>query len=301
MKVAVARVFSILLICSLFTQCKLVEFDNENISFIVTADMRNYTGDNKDYFRGACEAIQELQGIQFIISPGDIDPPDSVLYTMQKYINNQVVWYPLVGNHEAETVSDMEWLRAYNKHGNVLPKIVNQGPMAAKETTYSFDYGNTHFVILNQYSNDTCDNCTNGNVSDALYNWLESDLKKNKKKKVLVFGHEPAYPLPDMETQRFRHFDDALNQDPTNRDRFVRLMESYNVIAYIFGHTHNYSVAKINKIWHMDVAHSRGLGDQGARSTFIKMDVRKGKVSYQTYRLNYQSGKYEIADSGNLN
>lgn len=288
------------IVCLFLTSSVPMKRKKDTFSFVLTADMRNFAGDNKNYYRGACEAIKQLDSIQFIISPGDIDPPDSVYYTMQKYIRHDIIWYPVVGNHEAETASEMDWLRNFNKDGNTLPYIVNKGPLASVETTFSFDYGNTHFVVLNEYANDTCDDCTSGDVPDVLYNWLKDDLQKTKQKNILVIGHEPAYPLPDVENQRYRHTDDCLNQYPKNRDRFVKLLQEYKVIGYIVGHTHNYSVAKINKLWHMDVGHARGTGDKGARSTFVKIDVSKNQLSYQTYRLNYETGKYEISDSGCL-
>jgi len=288
----------VFIVMQLLTSCLQKKYDN--VSFVLVADMRNFTGDNKDYFRGACEAIKELESVQFIVSPGDIDPPDSVLYTMQKYIDKDIIWYPVVGNHEAETKSDMEWLRSYNENGNSLPNIVNKGPLSCLETTYSFDYGNTHFIILNEYSNDTCDNCTKGDIPDYLFNWLENDLQKTKKQNILVFGHEPAYPLPDIENQRYRHGTDCLNQYPKNRDRFLKLLQEYKVIGYIVGHTHNYSIVKINNLWHVDVGHSRGFGDTGARSTFIKISITNDEVIYNTYRLAYETGEYEISDHGSL-
>lgn len=270
-------------------------------SFALAADMRNFTGDKMEYFRGACESISTHKDISFMISPGDIDPPDSVYYTIQKYLNANMVWYPVAGNHETETASDMEWLRNYNKGGLLLPNIVNTGPASCRETNYSFDFKNTHFVILNQYSNENCDNCTKGDMPDFLYNWLKDDLQKTKMKNILVVGHEPAYPLPDIENQRFRHTDDCLNQYPENRDRFVKLLQDHKVKAYIYGHTHNYVVAKLNKLWHIDVGHSRGKGDPGARSTYLIMTVAGDQISYSTYRLSVKTNSYEIADNGVLN
>jgi hypothetical protein len=294
----------ILTIITLLASCtsggKLQESNNKLFSFVLLADTRNYTGDNKDYFRGACEAIKEIDTFQFIISPGDIDPPDSVLYTIHKYIGKDITWYPIVGNHEAETNSDMVWLRNYNKDGQTLPYIVNPGPEPCKETTYSFDYENTHFVILNEYCTDTCDDCTKGFIPDILYTWLQNDLQTTKKKNILVIGHEPAYPLPDIESQRLRHANDCLNQHPENRDKFVKLLQENNVIAYIVGHTHNYSIAKINKLWHVDVGHARGIGDKGSRSTFVKVNISSSEISYETHRLNIGTGKYEITDTGAL-
>ena len=299
------RILLILSIFLLFASCKQenkLENTKENeFSFVLLADTRDYTGDNIDYFRGACESIKETGGTPFIISPGDIDPPDSTYYTIQKYIGEDVVWYPVVGNHETETPSDMEWMRAHNKNGNSLANIVNLGPESCKETNYSFDYKNTHFVILNIYSSDTCDNCTHGEINDFLYAWLKDDLQKTKKENIIVIGHEPAYPMPDMETTRLRHAGDCLNQVPATRDRFVKLLQDNKVIAYVVGHTHNYSIVKIHDLWHIDVGHARGIEDMGARSTFIRLTVNGSNINFDTYRLNYDTHKYEVFDKGSLN
>ncbi len=292
----------LLLITIVFASCNISKKrEAGNFTFAVVADTRAYTGDDENMFRGACEAIKATGNDAFIVSPGDIDPPDKVLYTIKKYIRNDIPWYPVVGNHEEETDSDIEWLRNYNKNGNTLPNIVNEGPASSKETMYSFDYGNSHFIILNEYAADTCDNCTSGDINDMIYNWLKSDLEKNKKKNIFVFGHEPAYPMPDIENQRFRHVHDCLNQYPEHRDRFVKLLQEYGVKAYIVGHAHNYSTVKINNLWHMDAGHARGDGDKGARSTFIRINVNGNKVSYNTYRINQKTRKYELTDTGVLN
>jgi len=292
----------ILLLFFLLISCQPDRPKQEEFAFIIAADMRNYAGDNVDYFRGACEAIRQLDdSIRFVISPGDIDPMDSVLYCIRKYIREDMIWYPVVGNHENETPEDMVWLRNFNSGGKALPFIVNQGPEICRETTYSFDVGNTHFIILNQYADVNCDDCTDGDMPDILYDWLKGDLQMTRQKHILVIGHEPAYPLPDMENQRFRHEHDSLNRHPENRDRFVELLQDHGVTAYIFGHTHNYSVVKINRLWHMDAGHARGIGDRGARSTFIKMMVNAGEIRYETYRLNVGTMDYEITDRGILN
>ncbi len=292
----------VLLVSVLLSSCNVQDKNGEDdFSFVLVADTRAYTGDDINLFRGACEAIKKTGDPAFIISPGDIDPPDRVYYTIQKYINKDIAWYPVVGNHEGETGTDMEWIRNYNKNGNTLPNIVNLGPPSTKETMYSFDYKNSHFIVLNVYASDSCDNCTSGDINDMLYAWLKDDLEKTTKKNIFVTGHEPAYPMPDIENQRFRHVHDCLNQYPENRDRFVRLLQKYNTIAYIVGHTHNYSIVKINNLWHIDAGHARGDGDTGAKSTFIKINVNGDKVSYDTYRRDPETKEYQISDKGELN
>lgn len=270
-----------------------------SFSFAVTADMREYAGpglyDTSTYFRGVCEAIAALGGGAFMVSPGDIDPPGDVWWTIEQYIGPGTLWYPAVGNHEKETPSDMDWLRAYNEAGDTLPYIVNVGPPACEETTYSFDYENAHFVVLNEYYDGVSDTGTAGDVTDALYDWLVDDLDGTVKEHIFVFGHEPAYPQPDVDTGRARHVGLCLDQYGSNRDRFWTLLRDRGVLAYICGHTHNYSAVKIDGVWQLDAGHCRGYGDVGAPSTFIMIRVSGGAVSFETYRDDHD-GIYDYDD-----
>ena len=70
-----------------------------SFSFTVTADMREYTGTNINYFRGVCERLFYGGPGDFMISPGDIDPPEQVDNDLQNYISTNYLWYPVTGNH----------------------------------------------------------------------------------------------------------------------------------------------------------------------------------------------------------
>lgn len=266
-----------------------------NVSFALAADMREYTGFNRHYFRGVCERLATGGTGDFMISPGDIDPPEQVLNTLHTYVSEDYIWYPVIGNHEAETLNDMSWLRTFNENGTKLPAIVNSGPLGGKETTYSFEYGNTHFIIINEYFDNNIDTQTDGDIPDQLYNWLITDLASNTKPIVFVFGHEPAFPKQDEESGRLRHETDSLNKYTAHRDRFWNLLKINGVTAYFCGHTHNYSKAKINGIWQIDVGHARGTADTGSRSTFLLIySMDDNTVWVSTYRLNLESNKYEL-------
>ena len=55
-------------------------------TFDVAADMRQYAEPefrSSEYFQGVCEAIKEVGKGEFMISPGDIDPPYHVKKTIQ--------------------------------------------------------------------------------------------------------------------------------------------------------------------------------------------------------------------------
>jgi len=277
-----------------------LESSGNQFWFAVSADMRQFSGpgeyDTQQYFRGACQAIAALGAGAFMVSPGDIDPPADAEWTIKQSLGQDFIWYPVVGNHESETPEDMAWLRSYDYdiNGATPPNIVGFGPAGCQETTYSFDYGNSHFVVLNQYYDGTNDTGTNGDVVDALYTWLAEDLAATTKEHIFVFGHEPAYPQPDADNGRLRHLTDSLNQHPINRDRFWDLLKDEGVIAYFCGHTHNYSAVEIGGVWQLDVGHARGKGDTGARSTFVLIHVEDDLVRFESYRDDANGGPYVL-------
>ncbi len=256
-------------------------------SFVVTADMRYFTPPNypgSDYFVGVCEAVRDVGPGEFMVSPGDFDPPAPVRAAVAQVLGEDYLWYPVVGNHEGDKPESMAFLRSYNPGGEALRGIVRRGPPGAVETCYAFDHGNAHFIAINQYYDGARDMIGDGDVSDALYEWLARDLAENDRPLVFVFGHEPAVVVPDMDNGRLRHLGTSLDKYPENNHRFWTLLRRHKVVAYFCGHTHNTSVAKINGVWQIDCGHARGLGDPGARSSFVKMYVEPDGVRCEVYR-----------------
>jgi hypothetical protein len=264
-------------------------------SFDVTADMRKYTPPeypSSEYYLGCCEAIAEVGKGAFMISPGDIDPPQYVYETNRKVFGDDYPWYPVVGNHEAETTEDMAWLRKYLS--KPVDGLVRKGPENCTETTYSFDYEDVHFAVINQYYDGKSDTGTKGDVVDELYEWLKTDLEENTKPMVFVIGHEPLVSLPDADNGRHRHQGDNLDEHPKNSHRFQQLLRKHKVAAYLCGHTHGFSYATINGITQIDVGHCRGKGDKGAPSTFVKIHVYKDYWVADVYRNDSKGGKYTL-------
>jgi len=153
----------------------------------------------------------------------------------------------------------MRYLRDFSM---TLPNVVNRGPQGCEATTFSFDWGNTHFVVLNQYFDGVSDWGLEGDMVPELLEWLAADLAATTKKHVFVFGHEPLIPMPDMDNGRIRHQGDSLDEDPESAFAFHQLMVQHGVDAYVCGHTHNTSYAKINGLWQIDAGHARGLEEK---------------------------------------
>ncbi len=280
--------------------------NSSGFSFAVTADMRMYAGpgvyDTARYFRGACEAIAALGSGAFMLVPGDLDPPANVAWSIGQYLGQNYLWYPIVGNHDFEKAEHMAWLRAFDRdpNGSDPPNVVNDGPPPCPETTYSFDYRNAHLVVLNEYCDASGDTSTDGDVSDTLYDWLAADLSATAQQHIFVFGHEPAYPQPDADNGRQRHVGDSLDAYPAHRDRFWSLLRARGVVAYICGHTHNYSAVRVGGVWQLDAGHARGLGDPGAPSTFTLVHVDGDVVTFEAYRDDAHGGPYSLKHVGVL-
>ena len=294
--------------------------------FTVTNDNRNKTDNWRHVLTQINEKFPDDEGV-FHISPGDIDPPADTWSDLSHEPSVQypwgfgpdvVLWFPVVGNHEVdEPISgnpDIAWIRntyypilltnIQNKLGKSLNLIT---PQNCRETMYSFDYQNAHFVVLNEYYNGTSDCSTsNGYISDATYSWLVQDLQGNRKPLVFVFGHEPAYP-------KYRHWDDCLNRNIASRDRFWELLNDEKVAAYICGHTHFYYRKKVGGAgynwepftWQIDVgnAGNQSPTDQGGPMdgmTFTDITVTDTGINFDVWHEDNGESSFGKDDSWGL-
>jgi hypothetical protein len=277
--------------------------------FTVTADCRD--GDD---WPDVLQAISDEVGNEgvFHISPGDIDPVQNVWNELTSEFGSDVIWYPVVGNHEAETESDMEWIRGdlddaddYGHYGDKLlelrfpdPRIVKAGPTKGVGTIYSFEYQNAHFIVLNEYYDGKRDDSEeDGQIHDPMYNWLVDDLSANRKPLVFVFGHEPAYP-------KHRHERDP--EEP-NWPQFWELLNDRKVATYFCGHTHYYSRCKVGGgglgwepfTWQADAGNA---GQNSHGYTFLDVTVTDKDVQFDAWRKDDpdSSDDFEIEDSWTL-
>jgi hypothetical protein len=274
--------------------------DGDAFAFFVAGDMRQYAGpkyQRPGYFLSACEAMKKLGG-DFLVSPGDVDPPQDVRAVVGKVFGPAFPWYPGLGNHDLGK-TDLAWLRAADESGVLRPGIVRRGPPGAEETMYAFDRGNAHFVVLDEYYDGASDGA-GGDISDATLRWLSADLAANAKPLVFVFGHEPAFPQVDMDTGQARHGDNSLNGDTAHRDRFWALLVERKVTAFICGHTHTATALKIRGVWQLDSGHARGRGDSSIPSTFLRIAVSGNGASYEVYRTDEWGVAYTLRKSGRL-
>lgn len=264
------------------------------LGFSVAADMRSFVGATE--FRGALDSLLSVGAGAFLASPGDIDPPDAVQAAIEEKLGAGFPWFPVVGNHEADTESDMAFLRAYDAD-TACPGVSNfqYGPPGALRSCYSFDAGPAHFAMINEYYDGASDvgaspsptEALAGTISPALLEWLEADLEAagaRKPRFIFVFGHEPLSSLPDEESGRQRHSGECLDGHPEEVRAFIDLLLGHRVTAYLCGHTHDYSAAVVDGVVQIDVGHARGSADTGAPSSFLKVELYSNVAVFSPYR-----------------
>jgi 3',5'-cyclic AMP phosphodiesterase CpdA len=269
---SILNFFSIVLVAIILVNCKnekeLTEEPVKSFRFTATADNRDLHAS----WRHVLGQINEICGDEgaFHLSAGDVDPIDSTFANLKDAFGENILFYLCIGNHELPGESsssnerpdeNMPWLR---NHFSTLPNIVNEGPSGCKETTYSYDYGPAHFVILNQYYDGQSDIALDGDISDSLYAWLEADLAKNSKKIIFVVGHEAAFPGATD-----HHALDCINMFPERRDRFWNLLKDYNVAAHFTAHTHTYRITEVDGVLEIN------LGTAGQTNTWLLNDPKK--------------------------
>jgi hypothetical protein len=165
--------------------------------------------------------------------------------------------YEIMGNHDRTggSSADAVWQKEFN-----LP---TNGPSGFSELTYSFDYSNSHFVVLDTEK-------PKGQVVDsAQRDWLEKDLSTNKKENVFVFFHEPAY-------QTAQNKDDSLDANPKERDALWTILVKHNVTAVFNGHEHIFSRKKVGNIYQFVVGDTDSTDDDFPQKNLIDYGY-KGK------------------------
>lgn len=178
------------------------------------------------------------------------------------YKNPNMIWpyiWPTVGNHEIRRREDE------NNFRDFFQDVFMNGPPDEKGSTYSFDYNNVHFVLVNTNRwyygdiNDTTDDRADWHYVKHL-DWLEKDLFEARQRNVnhiFVMGHEMPFPigghlrdgLPNLGLNLVLPLDSTRLWYLNQRDKFWELLNKYKVAAYICGHEHIYGRQSVGGIY----------------------------------------------------
>lgn len=211
---------------------------NENsFTFAVLGDTQSFKIANPN---GNFQKVSRLiakKNPDLVLAVGDIvSTGDNYTEYSQKFANWKKVMSPLLaktyaamGNHDnVDDKGEKAWQEAFDFPTN--------GPVGYSETVYSFDFKNSHFVILN--SDRKKEHLVDGDQRA----WLEQDLAQNKKENIFVIFHEPAYPVSDKAGE-------GLDADPGERNALWEILNRHKVTAVFNGHEHIVSRRKIDETY----------------------------------------------------
>lgn len=154
-----------------------------------------------------------------LVDRAEIDRQWEFLFEAAGFIPRITPWMISPGNHEyPDTVIDEKEISYLDKSFNQHFTLPENGLKELIETSYSFDYVNTKFIVLN------------GN--EKLYEqslWLDSVLSTNQQKWVIAVIHQPLYSMGKKRDQR------------KTRDAFLNVLDRHHVDLVLQGHDHVYA------------------------------------------------------------
>lgn len=258
--------------------------DPNSFSFAVLGDTQYFT---PGVFGGFARASKQISLLQpnLVFAVGDLVRNCTDSGCRQDYENWKKILgplaaktFPMQGNHDHTNYdkADDIWRDAFN-----LP---TNGPKGYSELVYSFDFKNSHFVVLN--SNNPSFHIVNKEQRD----WLERDLARNRKENVFVFFHEPAYPASPEK------YGECLDKYPDERNALWDILSKYKVTGVFNGHVHMASRKKIDGIYQFGIgqteAFSHSLPPRGAAEfahdgqVFGIVEVKGKEIAVKTYSVD---------------
>jgi 3',5'-cyclic AMP phosphodiesterase CpdA len=238
-------------------------------AFIVMGD--NRSGD--DIYRKIVALAVERKP-DFVVNTGDViaTPGNKGEWTRFWAMSRPITvpYFLTVGNHDA---NPRLW---YSEN-----TFKEQVDLPGNELYYSFNAGNSLFVVLDSYQDDQ-----ERRITGKQLTWLESILLNSDKVHKFVFLHHPLYTDPEKGS----HAGDCLDEYPKDRDRLEALFVKAKVDAVFAGHEHIYQRKTIDGVAHIITggggAPLVGSEEEGGFHHFVKVTVDGGRVIGEVVDVN---------------
>lgn len=224
-----------------------VHYPNAKFTFAILGDtQRFYPGNTGGDFQQAVASIQ-AKNVDLVMTEGDLlqscgDGCADKLEEWQDVLGPLATkTYAVMGNHDRtkKSTSDKAWQKVFDMPTN--------GPEGYSELVYSFDFQNTHFVVLNTEKSKT------STINQEQRDWLERDLAANTREQTFVFYHQPAYPVSSK-------IGESLDRYPQKRDTLWDIFVQYKVDAVFNGHEHIHSRQKVKGVYQFVFGNTDSFG-----------------------------------------
>lgn len=214
------------------------ENNEAKFSFAILGDTQSFEAGRNGNYQKAASNIQKLNpdlvfAVGDLVSSCDGGKECEAKLTDWKNILGLLLskTYAAQGNHDrtGKEKADAVWQ-------NVFSKFPANGPAGFSRLVYSFDFENSHFIVL------ASDKPKEHIINNVQRDWLEKDLSNNAKENTFVFFHEPAYPANSK-------IGESLDVNAGDRDALWNILKNHKVTAVFSGHEHIQSRRKVNGLY----------------------------------------------------
>jgi len=193
----------------------------DQFTMLVFGDPQPLNEQEVDYFyRGVVKEVENIQGIEFGLSLGDLVWDNLNLYEPYKNALKHagIPWYNVMGNHDEnyDATADSLTDETFERHF---------GP-----ANYAFNHGKVHFIVLDDilYPDPRDKNGYWGGFRKDQLDFVENDLKLVPKDHLIVL----AFHIPISEGEGGDPFRDA------DRERLFLLLKDFPNTLSMSAHTH---------------------------------------------------------------
>jgi len=208
--------------------------NNTSTKFIVFGDSQSGVPTNPEYTpwnNTVTKAYQQNPDANFVINMGDLV---EIGQNYQHWNNwfaaangviNTIPEMPVQGNHE--TYANNNFDSSSPQDFTSQFSVPQNGPSGLIGQTYSYNYGNVHFVVLDSQEDEEAPAYDLFLQNQA--SWLEKDLTNNTQKWTIVMFHKTPY------------YNKTTRNNPAVKDILTPVIEKHHVDIVFNGHDHGVS------------------------------------------------------------
>lgn len=208
--------------------------NNTRSKFLIFGDSQSGNSSNPEYTpwnRTVQKAFASNPDANFMVNIGDLTEQGQNYQHWNNWFSaaagviDHIPEMAVQGNHETYAPS---------VNGSVAPQyylnqfaVPDNGPYGYIGQTYSYNYGNVHFVVLDSQEDEEAPG--NDSFLQQQADWLESDLTSNKQKWTIVMFHKTPY------------YNKKTRNNPAVKDILTPVIEKHHVDVVLNGHDHGAS------------------------------------------------------------
>lgn len=208
--------------------------NNTSTKFIVFGDSQSGIPTNPEYtpwHNTVTEAYDQNPDANFVVNMGDLV---EIGQSYQHWNNwfaaangviNNIPEMPVQGNHE--TYKNNNYDSSSPQDFTSQFSVPQNGPDGHIGQTYSYNYGNIHFVVLDSQEDEEAPD--NDSFLKQQASWLDNDLTNNTQKWTIVMFHKTPY------------YNKQTRNNPAVKDILTPIIEKHHVDIVFNGHDHGVS------------------------------------------------------------